>query len=45
VGYQLLKGLSAVASGRAGITPFLERSFDVFAKLVYGQTYVKSEVR
>jgi hypothetical protein len=44
-GYELLKGLSAIVSGRAGMTPFLEESFDVMAKLAYGQTYVKSEVR
>jgi hypothetical protein len=44
-GYELLKGLSAVVSGRAGITPFLEESFEVMAKLAYGQTYVKTEVR
>ena len=44
-GYEILKGLSAVVAGRAGMTPFLERTFDVMAKLVYGQTYVKTEVR
>jgi hypothetical protein len=44
-GYELLKGLSAVVSGRAGITPFLEETFEVMAKLAYGQTYVKREVR
>jgi hypothetical protein len=44
VGYELLNGLSAVVAGRAGTTPFLEQSFDVMAKLAYGQTYVKSEV-
>jgi hypothetical protein len=44
-GYEVLKGLSAVVSGRAGITPFLEETFEVMAKLAYGQTYVKTEVR
>jgi hypothetical protein len=44
-GYEILNGLSAVIAGRAGVTPFLERSFDVMAKLAYGQTYVKREVR
>jgi hypothetical protein len=44
-GYEILNGLSAIVAGRAGMTPFLERSFDVMAKLAYGQTYVKSEVR
>jgi hypothetical protein len=45
LGYQILNSLSAVIAGRAGMTPFLERSFDVMAKLAYGQTYIKSEVR
>jgi hypothetical protein len=34
-----------VVAGRAGVTPFLEESFEVLAKLVYAQTYRKSEVR
>jgi hypothetical protein len=45
VGYELLRGFSAVVAGRAGVTPFLENTFDVIAKLVYGQTYRRTEVR
>jgi hypothetical protein len=44
-GYELARGLSAVVAGRAGVTPFLERSFDVMAKLVYAQTYRKAGAR
>jgi hypothetical protein len=44
-GVQLARGLSAVVTGRAGVTPFLERTGEVLAKLVYEQTYRKSEVR
>ena len=45
LGYELLHGLAAVVSGRAGVTPFMEQTFDVMAKLVYNQTYRKTEVR
>jgi hypothetical protein len=45
LGYQLLNGLSAVVSGQAGVTPFMEQTFEVMAKLVYNQTYRKTEVR
>jgi hypothetical protein len=44
-GIDIARGLSAVVAGRAGVTPFLEESFEVLAKLVYAQTYRKSEVR
>lgn len=44
-GVRLVKGFSAVVSGRAGMTPFLEQTFDVIAKLVYNQTYRIREVR
>jgi hypothetical protein len=44
-GLSLARGFSAVVSGRAGMTPYLEQSFDVMAKLVYNQTYVAREVR
>ena len=45
-GIELAKGFSAVISGRAGMTPFLEQSFDVMAKLAYNQTYrTVTEVR
>jgi len=45
LGYELLRGLSAVASGQAGVTPYMEQTFEFMAKLVYGATYRKSEVR
>jgi len=44
-GVKLAKGFSAVVSGRAGMTPFLEQTFDVMAKLAYNQTYRIREVR
>ena len=44
-GIDLAKGFSAVVSGRAGMTPFLEQTFDVMAKLVYNSTYRIREVR
>ncbi|BDG04863.1 hypothetical protein [Anaeromyxobacter oryzae] len=44
-GLELARGFSAVISGRAGVTPFLEQTYDVMAKLVYNQTYVRREVR
>jgi hypothetical protein len=44
-GYELARGFSAVISGRAGVTPFMEQTYDVMAKLVYNQTYVSREVR
>jgi hypothetical protein len=40
-GVELVKGFSAVVAGRAGMTPFLEQSFDLMAKLVYDQSYVR----
>lgn len=45
LGYELLRGLSGVVSGRAGVTPFMQQTFEVMAKLVYNQTYRKTEVR
>ncbi len=45
VGAQLARGFSAVVAGRAGVTPFLEQTYDVMAKLVYNQTYRMKEVR
>jgi hypothetical protein len=45
LGYELLHGLSAVVSGRAGVTPFMEQTFEFMAKLAYNQTYRKTEVR
>jgi hypothetical protein len=44
-GIELARGWSAVISGRAGVTPFFEQTFDVMAKLVYNQTYRIREVR
>ncbi len=44
-GVNLAKGFSAVVSGRAGVTPFMEQTFDVMAKLAYNQTYRTKEVR
>jgi hypothetical protein len=45
LGYELLRGLSAVASGQAGMTPYLQQTFEGMVKLVYGATYRKTEVR
>jgi hypothetical protein len=44
-GMNLARGFSAVLSGRAGMTPFLEQTFDVMAKLVYNSSYRIREVR
>lgn len=44
-GYTLPNGFQAVLSGRAGVNPFLEQTFDVLAKLVYNQTYRLKEER
>jgi hypothetical protein len=44
-GIELARGFSAVVSGRAGVTPFFEQTFDVMAKLVYNSTYQVREVR
>jgi hypothetical protein len=44
-GMKLAKGFSAVVSGRAGMTPYLEQTFDVIAKLAYNQSYRIREVR
>ncbi len=44
-GVEIANGFSAVVSGRAGFTPFLERTADVMAKIVYNQTYRTREVR
>ncbi len=45
VGMELAKGFSAVISGRAGVTPFLEQTFDVMAKLAYNSHYRSREVK
>jgi hypothetical protein len=44
-GLELAKGFSAVISGNAGVTPFLEQTYNVMAKLVYNSTYRMREVR
>jgi hypothetical protein len=44
-GYELARGFSAVVSGRFGVTPFLEESAELLAKLVYQADYRKAEVR
>jgi hypothetical protein len=44
-GMKLPKGFAAVVSGRAGMTPYMEQTFDVMAKLVYNQSYTLREVR
>ena len=44
-GVELARNFSAVIAARAGMTPFLEQTFDVMAKLVYNQTYRTKEVR
>jgi hypothetical protein len=44
-GVDLTRGFSAVVSGSAGVTPFLEQTYTVMAKLVYNSTYRMREVR
>jgi hypothetical protein len=44
-GLDLAKGFSAVIAGNAGVTPFMEQTFSVMAKLVYNSTYRSREVR
>ncbi len=44
-GVDLARGFSAMVSGRAGMTPFLEQTFDVMAKLAYNSSYRIREVR
>lgn len=44
-GAALARGFSAVVSGSAGMTPFLEQTYAVMAKLVYNSTYRIREVR
>jgi hypothetical protein len=44
-GIELARGFSAALSGRAGVTPYLEQSFEIMTKLAYNQTYRTREVR
>jgi hypothetical protein len=43
-GYRFAPGWKVLVAGTGGTDPFLVRHFDVLAKLVYDQTYVKREV-
>jgi hypothetical protein len=44
-GLTLTHGFSAVLSGSAGMTPYLEQTYDIMVKLAYNQTYRTQEVR
>jgi hypothetical protein len=44
-GVTLAYGFSAVLTGSAGMTPYLEQSYQVIAKIAYNQTYRTVEVR
>jgi hypothetical protein len=44
-GLNLTHGFSAVVSGGAGMTPYLEQTYDIMVKLAYNQTYRVQEVR
>jgi hypothetical protein len=44
-GLNLAHGFSAVLAGGAGMTPYLEQSYELFVKLAYNQTYRVEEVR
>jgi hypothetical protein len=44
-GMELAKGFSAVVSGRAGVTPFMEQTYDLMVKLAYNASYRVREVR
>ena len=43
--YQFARGWRAALAGTAGSTPFLERQFEIMAKLVYQRTYAVREVK
>jgi hypothetical protein len=43
--YQFARAWKAALAGTAGTTPYLERQFEIMAKLVYEQTYAVREVR
>jgi hypothetical protein len=45
LGYEFLRGWKMALAGTAGSTPFLERQFEMMAKIVYDQTYAVREVR
>jgi hypothetical protein len=44
-GYALPLGFTAVVAGSAGMTPYLEQTYDLMLKLAYNQTYRTTEVR
>ncbi len=44
-GVDLAKGFSAVLAGTAGVTPFMEQTYSLMAKLVYNSSYRTREVR
>ena len=44
-GLDLTRGFSALVSGSAGMTPFLEQTYNVMVKLAYNQIYLTREVR
>ena len=45
VAYAFARGWRAALAGTAGSTPYLERQFEIMAKLVYEQTYATREVK
>jgi hypothetical protein len=44
-GLALAHGFAAVLSGQAGMTPYMEQTYSLMAKLAYNQTYRSTEVR
>ncbi len=44
-GYPLPYGFNVVVAGSAGMTPYLEQTYDLMLKLAYNQTYRTVEVR
>ena len=44
-GVNLPRGFSVVLAGSAGMTPYLEQTYDIMVKLAYNQTYRVEEVR
>jgi hypothetical protein len=45
LGYMFARGWRAAVAGTAGSTPFMERQFEIMAKLVYEQTYATREAK
>lgn len=44
-GVTLGHGFTAAVAAKAGVTPYLDQTFDVMAKLAYNQMYRRTEVR